>query len=382
MKRLTWLCLILLGLFVMGCNKPDFSTEEYLPLYDMRQDYNGLYPMCEQDGIYYFNIDQCIRYYDSTTHQGGILCKREAADDGGVLNSIYIGLCLYNNRLYWVEGSRSNSSLYSVNLQGTDRKRMLEMNEELSGGFGIDIHRGYLYTETVKKGTRNGKRICQVQVACVELENPKYSKVIFKKEYEDSARIDCVFKGNAVYIAVSGKSEMEVHEYDLANKELEKIYSRKKSGSRVEILEHIRVIGNDLYMQYVKQDPDSWRFYEISVDKVDVSTHEFNEVFSFTYEDMPRCFLGEDYALIYSGTVQPAYYYSVDYDGNKLYEGEMSLENDKGIWDIAYEYVGGDQNQLIFVRTYVPEGIREVRDVIIVDVEKQTTELIWSGRAK
>ena len=127
MKRWTWRLLSsLLTCIVLGsCNTqessvldPKFDTEEYLPQFDMQNEFSTWNPLCEtEEQIYaiFPALSPFIYYYDKAAQVSGILCGRpECIHQDSSCNAYTMGtggICLYEDRLWFIESDAKTGEM-------------------------------------------------------------------------------------------------------------------------------------------------------------------------------------------------------------------------------------------------------------------------------
>lgn len=218
MKRWTWRLLsFLLTCIVLGsCNTqessvldPKFDTEEYLPQFDMQNEFSFINVACEtEDTIYYmmYMAERLIHYYNKDTGEGGILCgKPECTHKEDSCNAYAIeagGLNIYDGRIWFItwNPSAAGSILYAMDLDGTNREKIQSLSYQGGGNTKIHLHRGYVYIGSVQSEVTEGKSSYHLTITRQEIGNPTDEpEIIYENRGRMSQLFRYIFKGNKMY---------------------------------------------------------------------------------------------------------------------------------------------------------------------------------------
>ena len=198
MKRTTALLLTpLLLLTLTGCDKKE-EIDTSLDSNRAFIHYESWEQVCETEDTVYFtgSSGQLVHYYEKATGVSGVLCGKaecEHSTAGGSKCNAYIGsssgdLCVYNNRLYWIDGW---SNICSMALDGTDHRRDRTRDAELysdhTGGSSSIFHRGFAYTWVKNYTVRDGKEVVRLDFAAIPLNPDEEPHMIFQEELSDIA---------------------------------------------------------------------------------------------------------------------------------------------------------------------------------------------------
>ena len=213
-RRILSLCLacILLGACAAedsGVLDPRFETEEYLPQYDMQNEFSFINVACEtEDTLYYmmFMGERQIHYYNKETGEGGILCgKPECTHDVDDCNSFAItagGLNIYDGRIWFITWNTGapGSILYAMNLDGTKRERIQALSYQGGHSTKMHLHRGYLYIGVTQREVIEGEPSYHLTITRQEIGNEADEPELV---YESRARMTQLFRyiiqGNTLY---------------------------------------------------------------------------------------------------------------------------------------------------------------------------------------
>lgn len=263
MKRINAIISILLAaIFVFACTKPplpkgDKEIAENSTLYAN----NGKLAIKHDDALYFnARIGEYVVMYAADLANGGALpaCGKpdclhndascNACIGGAIPNQSYT---IYNGRFYWVaaavEDSASEYYLYSMALDGTDRKIEMKLNRDYESVIllGVSgIYDGMLY----RCGT--GNYVENAEIHCVTL---IYAQPLQGGEPKEIMRLDggdqlaVKFDGHTIYCASAIFSEdiLRLHSYDMENDELKELYSGKAPADAIAMT----VDGSDLIFQ-------------------------------------------------------------------------------------------------------------------------------------
>ena len=213
-RRILSLCLacILLGACAAedsGVLDPRFETEEYLPQYDMQNEFSFINVACEtEDTLYYMMSmgERQIHYYNKETGEGGILCgKPECTHDVDDCNSFAItagGLNIYDGRIWFITWNPGapGSILYAMDLDGTKRERIQTLSYQGGNGTKMHLHRGYLYIGVTQREVIEGEPSYHLTITRQEIGNEADEPELV---YESRARMSQLFRyiiqGNTLY---------------------------------------------------------------------------------------------------------------------------------------------------------------------------------------
>ena len=188
---------------------PRFETEEYLPQYDMQNEFSFINVACEtEDTLYYMMSmgERQIHYYNKETGEGGILCgKPECTHDVDDCNSFAItagGLNIYDGRIWFITWNPGapGSILYAMNLDGTKRERIQALSYQGGHSTKMHLHRGYLYIGVTQREVIEGEPSYHLTITRQEIGNEADEPELV---YESRARMSQLFRyiiqGNTLY---------------------------------------------------------------------------------------------------------------------------------------------------------------------------------------
>lgn len=315
----------IISVLFLGCSEK--SESEYVsgePLF-----VNNEIDFVKQDHIIYFVANSGssaqLRYLDVLTGECMPLCGRpECLHDKPDCNAHIsprsaVRLTLYRDRLYWIEGTRSASALYSVKTDGTDREKVIDLDSGLysmaSGAGTADIRNDVLY-------------VCGASQTVVE-GVPLITGVVFSQSLD------------------GGEAKL--------------LYS-SEPNTRV----FGRVSDNTLYFaQTDERDPDNDdenKQLSTKLFAYNVNTFELKELYHDKRPNTAYRYLLVDNDMLYLGGYYNAAVYSVR-DGSFSVFGsdnkQMDVGNDLILhWDSRYSFSCANfSNELLFECTYPPDGI-------------------------
>lgn len=308
MKRTTALLLTsILLLALTGCDK----KEEIDTSLDSNRAFiqDGAWEqVCETEDTVYFtggSVGNLIHYYEKATGVSGVLCGKAECEHStapGSKCNAYIGssdnLCVYNNRLYWIDGW---SSICSMALDGTDHRTERTKDGELysdhTGGSSSIFHRGYAYTWVKNYTVRDGKEVVRLDFAAVPLDPDEEPHMIFQEELTDIAARYSPFiimqaYGNDIYILTNGAAtgqeddgtarpefhDLQIRRYNAVTEELTTLYH--DSQSHVNETRGLWPMDDGLLFFGI------WELdgeYSDDIYKLDFESGELVKLFSFDY---------------------------------------------------------------------------------------------------
>ncbi len=213
-RRILSLCLacILLGACATEDGRvldPRFDTEEYLPQYDMQNEFSFTNVACETEDIIYYMMsmaEQQIHYYNKETGEGGILCgKPECTHAENGCNSFAItagGLNIYDGRIWFITWNPSapGSILYAMDLDGTERERIQTLSYQGGHSTKMHLHRGYLYIGVSQREVIDGEPSYHFTITRQEIGNESDEpELVYENRARMSQQFRYIFKGNSLY---------------------------------------------------------------------------------------------------------------------------------------------------------------------------------------
>ena len=138
-----------------------FRTAEYLPQYDMQNEYTRFRTICESEEAYYFWMphSQHLLYYDKQSGIYGKLCGKPDCSheinnkNCNAFGTFLPGLSYYDHKLYWAEENSSDlrSQLMRMDPDGTNRETVQILASKPTGvNPMVRLHRGYIYTAAIQ----------------------------------------------------------------------------------------------------------------------------------------------------------------------------------------------------------------------------------------
>ncbi len=253
MKRWTWRLLSsLLTCIVLGsCNTqessvldPKFDTEEYLPQFDMQNEFSTWNPLCEtEEQIYaiFPALSPFIYYYDKAAQVSGILCGRpECIHQDSSCNAYTMGtggICLYEDRLWFIESDAKTGEmgLYALNLDGTEREKIQTI--EYTGGANtiIRLHRGYLYIGNIISAVSEGTPVYTFSVTRQKLaQEAGQPQVLYEKKSAATPNYRYILVGNSLFLYCQIDHEdgrrLELYQYNLQTGEGKVLYQGESAS--------------------------------------------------------------------------------------------------------------------------------------------------------
>ena len=252
------LCMIacvVISFFLFACSSSDplleqqFHTDAYLPSYDMQNSFGLLSATCETEEAYYFSsiYGHYIWYVNKETGEYGKLCGNpQCKHDGAGCNAYMIsspmsGLSLYEERIYWTSNPTVSSSdyyLFSMNLDGTDRRQEQKLPGLVDGGNPMmRVHRGYVYTAVLISDVENGVPIEALRLTQAILGKEDSAKTIFEHTHEAGPiGYEMQLYGNVLYFLYSYEAQSTLYAYSIEDASLKTLYEEQDINRYAESL--------------------------------------------------------------------------------------------------------------------------------------------------
>ena len=259
MKRMMILLLTLALLLALpGCGKTEGEDASLDSDRGFIHYANFMTQICATEDAVYFTSGDLVHYYDKASGVSGVLCGKPECEHStapgsgcnAYINSISQNLCVYNNRLYWVNGAASRKSIYSMALDGTDHRTEREVGSEVySSHHGLTsaiFHRGHAYIYVENYSVRDGEEIITIDLAAVPLDPDGEIHMIFSEEisaYASTHGSSVILQayGDELYILTnftvggpgdegySGIFDFQIRRYNAAARELTTLYHDSQS---------------------------------------------------------------------------------------------------------------------------------------------------------
>lgn len=170
----------------------------------------GGYACDTEDTLYFLQtgVGNMIHYLDKETGISGPLCgKPDCLHNGTSCNAYFFSaemLSLYDGRLYFVERNYSDVTVYSMALDGTDRREMRKVDAKLYPSTYrvtfVLLHRGYVYAAFIKNEIENGEEVSSSYVCAFSLDPEEEPFVIMDEETDLESDIVIQPYGDELYI--------------------------------------------------------------------------------------------------------------------------------------------------------------------------------------
>lgn len=368
MHRLSFVVFILvLLLFASSCQSSQylldtrFDTEEFLEDYDVSMDYTASQGMLTRAGdVYYASMGNLAVYHDIQTGVTGALCgKADCAHDSMNCNAFLdlggANIQVYDGKLYWLQMNPTGWSLYRMGLDGSGRERVQDMTDPESYDLQFAIHRGYVYTMTIKSDVSGGSssRILEIkQYVLGAQEEEPYT--IYTQAYDGSLQYVYALYRNKLYMAVDndknfeGRSyDRELFEYDVAAREWKLLWSDTLPWTAMAMV--VDAAGADIL------ETQSTEAYKIQKSRIIFSTGqreemgEISTIEGVSADSRQSVFMSEEYIVIYTCA-----YPGADPRSQDVYRCRVL---DKSTCEVLAEHemsgeyvycIGSDENGILF----------------------------------
>ncbi len=369
-------------LLLASCTVSQYKTQEYLSEYD--QNRNLGFTFCSTDSAYYCNSERMsfgMRYYDKASGIGGALCgKPECLHNSSECNAFCampIGLSVYNGKLYWASKSFDcfETALFCSNLDGTERKELFKLPEELDEDYKCAIiHRGYVFFADEINQISGGVASNSAQVVCATMDG-KSAYTVLDKTYsgEEYINVSMQAVGNELYIMSRSLDGVELYSYNIHSHKLATLYV----GDTDFIPDLFWAADDKIYVSgSVFTNPDLFEFYDVlyvydmksnSFEQLSVLSEMLNNGYSIT----AFC---DDYIILnlyneesYQVTVK-----AVDYEGNEKYTVMLPEYTEH----TGRKYIGYDNGSVIY--EYAQYGESEAITYWLVPLDGSESQILWS----
>ena len=327
------------------------------------------------DGATYIDA-YLISSLDTATGECMPLCGKPECLHNDMECNAYIGtsgiwLMLYNGRLYWLEGNYNNTTLYSMNIDGTGRKKEMPVDPELfklAYGMGTaEIIDNVLYICGTAESVKNGKII--------------RSAVVFKQSFDESKgeliyRIDdCVeafgrIMDGKLYFAISEEySEDEdkplstmLFSYDIKSGELLELYSNAEP--------------NAAYQYIIAADG---MVYLFGFDRGLVYSCADGRVSVLNTVGQTSTNVGDGYYMCWE---MGGKYTVRDMQGNTLYSGVFPPENAPSFPDALWgrSYIGSSGKKMYYQIDFIRQDGPAIRDIVEFDIETHDVRILFNSQ--
>ena len=363
-----------------------FDTDEYLPDYDADPSfYHGYstssYGFCStEDTIYSFSsqagdmFHNMLSYTDKATGITGYLCGKPECLHRDESCNAYLttylspgyGLCVYEGKLYWVNGM---NDIARMNLDGTGRENVCRVwNKVIENHTNYRMtmfHRGYVYYARVGQTVMGGKEVSVVSVKAQPLDGGE-GFVVWEKTVDDyGQRCLIKFVGNDLYIMptyfnyedrenhTGAYNIMELYRWDSKTRQGELLCRDVETDMGFEGRSFMPVPGDGIYFHTTSKALYEDEFIVCSVYKYSFASGQMEKVMSFNDEEdhvLRTGFSTPDFTRDYfvvSHIVRPdndtyeQTLYLYDYDGNLI------TTRYYGVYG-ASEFMGADDEYIYY----------------------------------
>ena len=215
----------------------------------------GQCSVIETDAAYYFTpfIGYYIYYYDKASGERGVLCGRpECVHDAIMQNTSCNGyiflegtLGCWDDRLHYLTyspGPNGNEALFSVKLDGTDKRFDTQMSIVIGSTYytpqRLDYHHGKLYSYCRNEVVRNGVPSFETCIFQMDPETGEL-KILFSLETDFSYSDPSLFyAGKYVYFSIGHREKtdddwityLDIRRYDTETEDVEDLCHFREEG--------------------------------------------------------------------------------------------------------------------------------------------------------
>ena len=298
-------------------------------------------------------------------------CTHEGNDCGAFVSGDGVRLSLYDGRLYWIEGGPRSPALYSMNTDGSDRKKVTAIDAELyklAYGMGTaEIMDGVLYVCGIAEGVKNAETVRSAVVFRQPLDSEK-AELIFSSE--ERVRVFGRIMDGRLYFAAAEEWPEEYDEeegyaplrtvlysFDPESAELKELYSRTDPVTDYDQM--IAVDGRLYLFGYARL-----AIYDVT----DGSVKVMDDARASTYPG-DGAFMCWDSAHDYS---------FLDADGNELIKGSFPPEGDPELPDGFYgrSFIGAIGKKMYYRMDFFSSNGRETRYMDLFSSDGRETRYI------
>lgn len=247
---------LLIMVSLLGCVKP---TQKEKRDFDSTRSFSHYYTSVRAaetpDTIYFLgDTNLYLKYVDKASGINGVFCgkpecRHQTKDCNAYLGLIVDALFVDSGRLYWIStefDSRLKDFIYSMALDGTDRRQGAELPEDfIPSGTAAHrhyvLHDGWLYFGDVSEEIVDGEPILHNYVAAFPLDASQEPLVILREETPEGGynNLSIQFYGGYLYILTNGRSALageneslyhcRLRRWETKTGELEMLYEDDKS---------------------------------------------------------------------------------------------------------------------------------------------------------
>lgn len=347
--------------------KPQGAPLTYEEVYDPDTDFNNFFGgsptirMLETEDAYMFaGGGNYLCYYDKATGESDVLCgKPECEHDYIAKNkscSGYVGLrtpceiCMYKGQIYFIQENNLKLDLYRMNPDTSGREKLFTL------GYGDDsdesrrlyfpqfmaIHRGKMYGWNSETFVEAGEPMHAWAIACWDLETGEFSVV---HEEKSEGMPSLFFFGKYIYFANEERTTeltedyeeilidetITVRRYDTETGEIATVINKTIGPESFISRTSICVLAEDkVYLVGADYTAGQSTVYNVAAGEIEaVMTLETDGTLSLLQNCM-ACY-SRRYDLVQQDPNLPMHIAVWDYDGNKLFDGQVPLDTVFGL---------------------------------------------------
>ena len=350
-----------------GQPAPQGPAKTYEEVYNPDTDFNNFFGgrptirMLETEDAYMFaGGGNYLCYYDKATGESDVLCgKPECEHDYIAKNkscSGYVGLrtpceiCMYKGQIYFIQENNLKLDLYRMNPDTSGREKLFTL------GYGDDsdesrrlyfpqfmaIHRGKMYGWNSETFVETGEPMHAWAITCWDLETGEFSVV---HEERSEGMPSLFFFGKYIYFAneewTTELSEdyeeilidetITVRRYDTETGEIGTVIKKTIAPEALIDRTSICVLAEDkVYLVGADYNAGQSTVYNVAAGEIEaVMTLETDGALSLLQNCM-ACY-SRRYDLVQQDPNAPMHIAVWDYDGNKLFDGQVPLDTIFGL---------------------------------------------------
>lgn len=334
--------------------------------------------ICSDNNTLFFSFAdvQRLMYYDKDSGYANLLCgKPECTHSDSDCNAHFTGTNIshYGGKLYWLDGAKNSYAIYCSNIDRTNRKRILEFNDNLfgkmlSGGVGnlrYTFHRGYFYSSGTYHEIVDGVICDCAQVFAYPLDSENEGRMIY--ESIDLTNVIIQPYKDYLYFISYNESAFEICRYSAENDEVKVLYKGDLPllSPKLWVTDDGMMISDDSGL--------------VSVYKLDFENNELNKLLNFnsnTDEKYMIYGLGDNLIIAGYDSGNAFELYIKDFDGNSVLQKAVTIPG-VSEHELLTTFPCGADDDNLYLWSKVWSSEHDIQFIIAVPFNGSKDDVIW-----